>query len=207
MPKRKYSASDIASLAGKDYASLDSYQKRLVRGHNRGLTRSQSAGHARKKFGETPLTQLAQRPKLAKGTGKVASVSTSPRKKVAGPYVKNIFSKKDPGKVVGKRINARSTESFKKQLDKLPDSSGVLIRVVDTKGNVEVKAVGKGQGNTVNVGELKASIEGRMASGNMTYEEAFNDALLSDFSVYEDDSDEVSMLPASPTNYVAYALY
>lgn len=208
MAAKKYSDSDIAHLANRDYASLDPYQKRLVSGYNRGLSRAQASGHARTKYGELPVSQRPNTPKLAKGTGRVApTVPVSQRKKVSGPYVRNVFSRKEPEKMVGKRINARTLDTFKKQLDKLPDSSGVLIKVIDAKGNVEVKAVGKGKGNTVNVGELKASIEGRMASSDMTWEEAFNDALITDFDTYEDDSDEVDMLPASPTNYVAYAMY
>lgn len=208
MPARKYSDSDIAHFANRDYKSLDAYQQRLVRGYNRGLTRAQSGGHPRTKYGELPISQRPNTPKIQKGTGRVApTLPVSQRKKVSGPHVKNVFSKKEPTKLVGKRINARNLDTFKKQLDKLPASSGVLIKVIDSKTGQEVKAVGKGKGNTVNVGELKASIQGRMASSDMTWEEAFNDALVTDFDTYEDDSDEVDYIPASPTNYVAYAIY
>src|SRR5579859_5506191 len=124
MAARKYSEGDIARLASRDYSSLDPYQKRLVSGYNRGLSRAQSAGHARTKYGELPVSQRPNMPKLLKGTGKAApstpkgtGVSTTPSKqpksklsrpvlpvaqrtKVTGPYVKKVFSRKEPEKLV-----------------------------------------------------------------------------------------------------------
>jgi hypothetical protein len=58
MPARRYSDQDIAGFAAKDYQSLDKYQQRLVRGYNRGLSRTQSVGHASQAKKETPIAKL-----------------------------------------------------------------------------------------------------------------------------------------------------
>jgi len=208
----KYSESDIARLAGQDYKSLSSYEKRLVRGHERGLTRSQSRGHARTKFGELPLSQRPNTPKLAKGTGKIATVKpvlpVSQRKKVKMRHVQPIYRKSDTTKStpIGKAINARTQDSLHKQLDKLPDSAGVLFHVKDTRRGEDIRVVGKNKGNTIKVGDLKRSINSRVSQG-YSWDEAFDDALIGDFDAYGDDSEEADSLPASPTNYVAYVMY
>ncbi|GAC1463383.1 MAG: hypothetical protein PVS3B3_08930 [Ktedonobacteraceae bacterium] len=56
MARTKYSNADIARLARRDPHTLTSYERRLVRGYQAGLSRSQARGHARVKYDEQPVS-------------------------------------------------------------------------------------------------------------------------------------------------------
>lgn len=218
----KYSDADIAQLAGRDYGSLTGYEKRLVRGFNRGLSRSQARGHARVEKGELPVTKRADIPKVQKGTGKIEptkqpkpALPKSQQRKISRPHVQNMYRKSDTGKKnsIGKAVNARSEATLEKQINRLPDSSGVLFHIINTKTGEEIRAVGDGKGGTVNTGELKRAIQSELASGK-PYNEAFRSALRSLFTFYSVDpitgirtSEELDTISDDVTNFVMYSIY
>ena len=75
MGRTHYSDADIARLARRDPRTLTLYERRLVRGYQMGLSRSQARGHARAYYDEPPLSVVkvmrrgslpeAERPKPA----------------------------------------------------------------------------------------------------------------------------------------------
>lgn len=207
----KYSDSDIARLAGQDYKSLSSYEQRLVRGYNRGLSRSESRGHARVQKGEVPVSKRVETPKLAKGTGKVSTSTPaqkptlsksgkSGRKNLGGHITKQYDQS---GNVRRTRINARSTESLGKQLNRTSDSSGIIIHLIGKDGNV-IKAVGQGKKHTANAGDLKKKIADNL-SGGMSWDDAVFDAIGESFDFYDDQGNYVADISSmSFTNVVMY---
>lgn len=209
MPAKKYSEADISALASRDYKSLDAYQRRLVRGHNRGLSRTQAVGHPAKK--ETPLSKQRNTPTLVKGTGKVAHLQAAkatpsqPKRQLGqASYIKNIYSK--DGKNVGQRIQARSYETLQKQFDRLPDSASILITLIDTRSGAEVKVVGKHTaGNTISVGDLRARIAAIQADTGATWQDAFTEALAEEGYFYEVSGEDGVFENA--TRFVMYTLY
>lgn len=204
----KYSDADIARLATRDYKSLTSYEQRLVRGFNRGLSRSESRGHARVQKGEVPVSQRAGTPKIEKGTGKTETskqkdkkiiggsnqaptkqprpvLPVSQRRKISRPHVQNMYRKSDTQKKtpIGKAVNARSEATLDKQISKLPDNAGILFHIINTKTGEEIRAVGNGKGSTVNAAEFKQAIQSELASGK-SYKDALRSALANLFKFY-----------------------
>jgi hypothetical protein len=222
----KYSDADIARLAGQDYKSLTGYEQRLVRGYNRGLSRSESRGHARVQKGEVPVTQRRETPKLEKGTGKVTPAPAparqpkpilpkSQRRKISRPHIQNMYRKSDTEKKnpIGKAINARSESTLERKIQKLPDSSGVLFHIINTKTGEEIRAVGSGKGSTVNAGDFKQAIASELASGK-SYKDALRAALSNLFTFYGVDpltgirtSEELDSIPDDVSNFVMYTIY
>ena len=221
----KYSEADIARLATQDYKSLTGYEQRLVRGYNRGLSRSESRGHARVQKGETPISRRVDRPKIEKGTGKVSPAAParqpkpilpkSQRRKISRPHVQNMYRKSDTEKKnpIGKAVNARSEATLEKKINRLPDNSGVLFHIINTKTGEEIRAVGSGKGSTVNAGDFKQAIADGLASGK-SYNEALRSALASQFTFYGVDpltgirtSEELDDIPDDVSNFVMYSIY
>lgn len=56
MARSRYTDADIARLARRDPHMLTTYERRLVRGYQAGLSRSQARGHARTKYDEQPVS-------------------------------------------------------------------------------------------------------------------------------------------------------
>ena len=231
----KYSDADIARLATRDYKSLTSYEQRLVRGYNRGLSRSQSRGHARIEKGEVPVSKRAGTPKIEKGTGKAEApkqkiiggggqsptkqkpkiLPVSQRRKISRPHVQNMYRKSDTEKKnpIGKVVNAKSEMTLEKKIQKLPDNSGVLFHIINTKTGEEIRAVGTGKGSSVNAAEFKQAIANELANGK-TYKDALRSALASLFKFYGVDpvtgirtSDELDSIPDDVTNFIMYTMY
>lgn len=230
----KYSEVDIARLASQDYKSLTSYEQRLVRGFNRGLSRSESRGHARVQKGETPISKRVDRPKIEKGTGKVEApkqkiIGSSPvipkqpkpilpksqRRKISRPHVQNMYRKSDTEKKkpIGQAVNAKSEATLEKKIQKLPDSAGVLFHIINVKTGEEIRAVGSGKGSTVNSGDFKQAIANELASGK-SYKDALRSALSNLFKFYGVDpltgirtSEELDDIPDDVTNFIMYTIY
>jgi hypothetical protein len=221
----KYSETDIARLAGQDYKSLTGYEQRLVRGYNRGLSRSESRGHARTQKGETPVSKRVDRPKIEKGTGKVSPpapgrqpkpvLPKSQRRKISRPHVQNMYRKSDTGKKnpVGKAVNARNETTLEKQISRLPNNSGVLFHIINTRTGEEIRAVGSGKGSTVNAGDFKQAIASELASGK-SYKDALRAALSNLFIFYGVDpltgirtSEELDSIPDDVSNFIMYTIY
>jgi hypothetical protein len=153
------------------------YQRRVESGLNRGLTPQQARGHARGTSGMRPIP-----------TG----------------YVRNIRAKTGK-RVLGQMIHTRQSATFRKQLEKMTDGTGVLIRVYGTDMSVTAKGHGKGGG--INAGDLKQGIADRMNTG-MSWEEAFEDTIVEYADgLYDDDSSEVDYIPQTITDFVAYTMY
>lgn len=230
----KYSETDIARLASQDYKSLTSYEQRLVRGFNRGLSRSQSRGHARVEKGEKPVSQRRETPKLEKGTGKVEApkkkiiggspvpvkqpkpiLPKSQRRKISRPHVQNMYRKSDTEKKkpIGQAVNAKSEATLEKKIQKLPDNAGVLFHIINVKTGEEIRAVGTGKGSTVNAGDFKQAIASELAGGK-SYKDALRSALSNLFTFYSVDpvtgirtSEELDDIPDDVTNFIMYTIY
>lgn len=152
------------------------YQRRVESGLSRGLTAKQARGHARNVAGVRP---------------------------VPSGYVKNIKTKQ--GRTVGQMIHAKQESTFRKQLERMTDGTGLLIRVYGPDMSVTAKGSGKGGG--INAGDLKAGIASRVASG-MDWIEAFEDAIVEYADgLYDDDSSEVDFVPQQITDFVMYTMY
>lgn len=206
MPARKYSDQDISRFATQDYQSLDSYQQRLVRGYNRGLTRGQSVGHASKAKKETPIAKLPNVPKLEKGTGKAAPVSRTPQKPTIPKQERRSYGRhiQKMGKTRNVyRVNAaieKGTNSLQTRLNKSPDSSKLpVIYIANSRTGEEIRAVSK----TQTVGDLKKAINTYINQG-LSWNDAFYAAIYDSYDLYEDDSDLTDQFPATVTNVVLY---
>jgi hypothetical protein len=207
MPARRYSDQDIARFAIQDYQSLDKYQQRLVRGYNRGLSRTQAVGHASQAKKETPIAKLSNTPKLEKGTGKVAPVSRTPQKptipkkerKGYGRHVQKVGKTRSVT-----RVNAateKGTSSLQKRLEKAPDNAKLpVIYLANSKTGEEVRAVSK----TQTVGGLKQAIDIYVSQG-LSWDDAFYAVIADSYDVYEEgDNYETDQFPATVSNVVMY---
>ena len=123
------------------------------------------------------------------------------RRKISRPHVQNMYRKSDTAKKnpIGKAINARSELSLSKQVSRLPDSSGILFHIVNTKTGEEIRAVSK----TQTVGGLKQAIDMYVSQG-LSWDEAFFAAIYDSYDLYEDDSDITDQFPAIVSNVVVY---
>lgn len=205
----KYSDADIARLSRQDYKSLTSYEQRLVRGHNRGLSRSESRGHARTTKGETPISQR-QAPRLQKGTGRVAPPTPAQKptlsnrgksgKRNLGRHVTKQYNQQ--GEVRRTRVNARTTSSLERQVSKTGDSQGLVFHLISKDGTV-VKAVSDGKNHTANAGEFKRRVADRMAMGD-SWDDAFWEAIDDSFDLYDQDGNPVAIASLSFTNIIMY---
>jgi hypothetical protein len=197
MPARKYTDAQIKQFAARDYTSLDKYQQRLVRGFNRGLSRTQAVGHAHKAK-EKPISKLATKPALAKGTGKVTSTPALPKSKRKS-YGRSVMKIGMEGK--GRRINAASMGSVEKRLaSSKGDAKLPVLYVVNARTGQEVRAVSKGQ----TVGDFNRSIQ-KFQSQGMGYKEALTAAIQENYSLYQGtSSDTVEEIPDDITNVIMY---
>jgi hypothetical protein len=205
MAKSRYSSEYIAAVkAGTAALPTDkgqaTYVQRLARNYEPGVSRSQLRGHARVGKGEKPLSVVkkekptpAQKPTLSK-SGKSG-------KKNLGRHVTKQYNQ--AGEVRRTRVNARTSESLGKQLNRTPDSQGVIIHLVDKNGNV-VKAVGQGKKHTASAGDLKKRIADNLAGG-ASWDDAIFDAIGESFDFYDEDGNYVADISSmSFTNIIMY---
>lgn len=157
------------------------YGRRIESGLKRGLSPQQARGHG-------------------KGTQGIRPIPSG--------YVKNVRRKVNgvpTGKPLGQMIHTKKADTFRKQLEKMTDGTGVLIRVYGSDMSVTAKGSGKGGG--IDAADLKKGIESRMSTG-MSWEDAFEDTLVEYADgLYDDDSDEIDYIPQLITDFVAYTMY
>ncbi len=122
-------------------------------------------------------------------------------KKGYGPYIKH--QRNDKGDIVRTRVNARTTESLRKQVDRVPAGSGVIIHFVDSRTGKKIKAVGHGKNHTAKIDDLRRWADDAQANG-MDWDEAFWGAIGETFDLYDDEGNAITMAPAEFTNVIMY---
>jgi hypothetical protein len=216
----KYSEEYIASIkAGTGSLPADkgqaTYVKRLARNYEPGVSRAQLRGHARAEKGEKPLSVVKQekakaKPIPAKGKpGKVAPPKPKPTiakggkagRKNLGRHVQKQYNQQ--GEVRRTRVNARSTESLGRQLDRVSNNQGIILHFVTQDGRV-IKAVSNGKNHTANAGDFKRRIADKIAAG-ASWNDAFFEAVGESFDLYDDDGGAVAIDVMSFTNVIMYA--
>lgn len=151
----RYTEADVRKFAGSDYGSLTGYQRRLVRGYNAGLSRSQARGHARVTKGEKPVSVV--RPKPQKNTP---------------PKISQRFQRLSNGTRV---VNTRSSEQIARSLNQhIKGSKGgkrdrLYFQVWDNnKGkyvNVYYGRQGKTGAHGITVEGFLDKVDAKMSSG------------------------------------------
>jgi hypothetical protein len=213
----KYSEEYIASIkAGTGSLPADkgqaTYVKRLARNYEPGVSRAQLRGHARAEKGEKPLSVVKQ--EKAKGVtpkrpGKAAPPKPKPTiakggkagRKNLGRHVQKQYNQQ--GEVRRTRVNARSTGSLGRQLDRVSNNQGIILHFVTQDGRV-VKAVSNGKNHTANAGDFKRRIADKIAAG-ASWDDAFFEAVGESFDLYDEDGGPVAIDAMSFTNIIMYA--
>jgi hypothetical protein len=214
MAKPRYSEEYIASIkAGIGQLPADkgqaTYVKRLARNYEPGVSRSQLRGHARTEKGEKPLSVVKQEKAKGKPAPKGKAVPLKPTiakggkagRKNLGRHVQKQYNQK--GEVRRTRVNARSTGSLSRQLDRVSNSQGIILHFVAQDGRV-IKAVSNGKNHTANAGDFKKRIADKIAAG-ASWDDAFFDAVGESFDLYDEDGGPVAIDAMSFTNIIMYA--
>jgi len=207
MARARYSDSDVARLATRDYKSLDPYQKRLVRGHNKGLSRDQSRGHPNRKAGEKSATQV-QRAQAKQSSTPARPAPTMGKSQKSGKpklgrHIQHQYNEK--GERTRTRINARSTASLEGPLKRIGSNEGVIIHLVTKDGKV-IKAVGSGRNHTANAGDLQKKIADLMGKG-LSANDAFFGSVIDAFDLYDEDGNYVNAADLDASNVTNIIVY
>jgi hypothetical protein len=210
MARARYSEDYIASIkAGTGQLPADkgqaTYVKRLARNYEPGVSRSQLRGHARTTKGEKPLSVVKKEKPTpappAKPQKPTLNKSGKSGKKNLGRHVSKQYNQ--AGEVRRTRVNARTTSSLQRQIDRLPSSQGVIFHLIAKDGTV-VKAVSNGKNHTANAGDFQKKIADKIAAG-ASWDDAFWEAIGESFDLYDEDGNPVSVASLSFTNVVMYA--
>ena len=192
----KYTEQDIARFARTNPENLTDYQKRLARGYTRGLSRSQSRGHATK--AERPVSQI---PELARET------------RYKAPKIEKRVDKIGKGRV-DKIVSTYSPEQVKRYVDRqartsAPVQKRVYIQVFNphTGKWVSVFRGNRSEPHGITAKELQRRIADREAQG-MSADEALRDLLVEASEDGQDgyDSDEDELVPSDYTQIRVYTL-
>lgn len=209
MARGRYTEEYIASVkAGTAQLPADkgqaTYVRRLARNYEPGVSRSQLRGHARTTKGEKPLSVVKkEKPTPVTPTQKpTLSKSGKSGKKNLGRHVTKQYDQQ--GNVRRTRVNARTSESLGKQLNRISDNQGVIIHLVGKDGRT-IKAVGSGKKHTASAGDLKKKIADNLAGG-ASWDDAVFDAIGDSFDLYDEDGNYVdSMSLMEFSNVIMYA--
>lgn len=159
--------------------------------------KAQQAEQKRVEKQQKPVTPASKTPP-AKPT---LSKSGKSGKKNLGKHVSKQYNQ--AGEVRRTRVNARSTSSLQRQIDRLPSSQGVIFHLIAKDGTV-VKAVSNGKNHTANAGDFKQRINDKIAAG-ASWDDAFWEAIGESFDLYDEDGNPVSVASLSFTNIIMYA--
>ncbi len=170
------------------YISVRQFQKGAYGGH------SFEQRKAAEKRGEAPIkptTAPRPAPKITPIRGK----------KGYGRYIQH--QRNEQGQIIRTRVNAKSIESLRKQVDRIPEGSGVILHFVNSKTGQKIKAVGHGRNHTTKIDDLRRWADDAQANG-MDWDDAFWGAIGETFDLYDEYGNAVPMAPAEFTNIIMY---
>lgn len=139
-----------------------------------------------------------------KGTPEKPKITALKGTKGYGRYVKHQRNKE--GQIVRTRVNATSVDTLRKQFDRVPDGSGIILHFVNSRTGQIIKAVSHGRNHTAKAGDLRRWINEAMKNG-ASWDDAFWGAVGETFSLYDQDGNPVSFAPEEFTNVIMYTEY
>lgn len=181
-----YKAKKYISPSTGDVIGVGKFQKLAGSKAPSRQTKDEKAGKP-----YTPKAAKPQAPKITPVKGK----------KGYGRYIQH--QRNEQGQIIRTRVNAKSTESLRKQVDRIPEGSGVILHFVNSRTGQKIKAVGHGRNHTAKIEDLRRWADDAQANG-MDWDDAFWGAIGETFDLYDEYGNAVPMAPAEFTNIIMY---
>jgi ribosomal protein S30 len=211
------SYSEIGRLLGRDSSLIS----QIARKGNKGASLVPALSQIEKSGKLSPAnlperrtTKAGTVAKVRGGTPKLTpkpAPKPAPRPKPPEQRARYIQHAKKEGKIVRTRINARTDASFQKQVDRVPDTSHIMIKLYLKNGSVII-AKGHDHGNMKKAGDFQSSLKQYLASGQ-PWGQAMRNAMMDNFDMIQENPDgsyeDVSVIPDENeiSNYIMYIVY
>ncbi len=119
-----------------------------------------------------------------------------------GQHVKH--QRNEQGEIVRTRVNARATDTFQKQFDRVPQGSGIILHFVNSRTGQTIKAVNHGKNHTASIDDIRKRVNDRVAKGE-SWDSAFWGEVSDSFDLYDEGGNAIDFVPADFTNIIMYS--
>lgn len=194
---KKYTDSDVARLATQNYASLTKYEQRLVRGYNRGLSRSQSRGHARTTKGEKKVSTI---------TGTRGQRATTPKEPKIKKQVVHLPGK---AKMITTYSTTKAVSSIQSHVNTGTPQRRVYFQVWDKDRGafIDVYKGRRSKAHGITIEEFLRRIDDKLSTGQASdMEDAFRQVISEDSEEAADYGNGQGTAPYTFTQVRVYVL-